>query len=301
MLSPSSPSASTSPSNATGDSVPVLSTSARFIVLPNGTKIRHLSPVGETQYIYKEIYEERTYLRHGITLQDGAVVVDAGANIGLFSLFVLQNFARVKTYAFEPIPDTHAALRHNLLSHAPKGSEVHLFQHGLAEHPGTAEFAFYPNAPGNSTTHTDEKNRIKGLFEKELLENCWRHSKLFAITLWMLFPFRRLMVKKMVNRIYKQVNVTCTLRRLSDVLEEQNVERVDLLKVDVEGAELDVLRGIRSEHWARIRQVVMEVHDVQGRLGVVRDMLKGHGFEVVTDQDDNMAKASTYNLYAVKR
>jgi hypothetical protein len=32
--------------------------------------------------------------------------------------------------------------------------------------------------------------------------------------------------------------------------------------VDVERAELAVLRGIRPEHWRRIRQVVMEVHDL---------------------------------------
>ncbi len=34
---------------------------------------------------------------------------------------------------------------------------------------------------------------------------------------------------------------------------------MDLLKVDVEGAELDVLRGVDPQDWARIRQVVVEV------------------------------------------
>jgi len=37
-----------------------------------------------------EIFEDQCYLRHGIRLQDGATVVDIGANIGLFSLFVMS-------------------------------------------------------------------------------------------------------------------------------------------------------------------------------------------------------------------
>ena len=35
--------------------------------------------------------------------------------------------------------------------------------------------------------------------------------------------------------------------------------KVSLLKVDVERAELDVLRGITREDWNNIHQVVMEV------------------------------------------
>lgn len=34
-----------------------------------------------------------------------------------------------------------------------------------------------------------------------------------------------------------------------------------LLQVDVEGEELEVLRGIDAETWARVQQVAMEVHD----------------------------------------
>ena len=40
---------------------------------------------------------------------------------------------------------------------------------------------------------------------------------------------------------------------------------VGLLKVDVEGAELGVLRGIGAVWWQRIERVVVEVHDVGDR------------------------------------
>jgi len=53
------------------------------------------------------------------------------------------------------------------------------------------------------------------------------------------------------------------LRRLSDVIATEGVERIDLLKIDVQRAELDVL-SIESEDWAKIQQM-MEVHDVEGQ------------------------------------
>jgi FkbM family methyltransferase len=42
----------------------------------------------------------------------------------------------------------------------------------------------------------------------------------------------------------------CELRTLSDALRSESIERVDLLKIDVEKAELDVLAGIDDADWA---------------------------------------------------
>jgi hypothetical protein len=37
------------------------------------------------------------------------------------------------------------------------------------------------------------------------------------------------------------------------------IQRIDLLKIDVEGAEMDVLTGIEEEHWPAIQMISMEV------------------------------------------
>ena len=63
--------------------------------------------------VYKEIFEDQCYLRHGIRLQDGDTVVDIGANIGLFSLFVMSRCANPKIYAFEPAPAVYDLLKAN--------------------------------------------------------------------------------------------------------------------------------------------------------------------------------------------
>ena len=59
--------------------------------------------------------------------------------------------------------------------------------------------------------------------------------------------------------------LTCELRTLASVIEDEPLDRVDLLKIDVERAELDVLRGIDEEGWPAIEQIVAEVHDQAGR------------------------------------
>ena len=96
------------------------------------------------------------------------------------------------------------------------------------------------------------------------------------------------------------------LRRLSDVIREQGVERIDLLKVDVQRAELDVLRGIDETDWPKIRQVVMEVHDApgeatEGRLGEISGLLARRGFAVEVEQDSLLVGTDRHNLFAVRR
>eukprot|EP00041_Stephanoeca_diplocostata_P010238 m.162719 g.162719 ORF g.162719 m.162719 type:complete len:57 (+) comp18079_c0_seq3:1246-1416(+) len=46
--------------------------------------------------------------------------------------------------------------------------------------------------------------------------------------------------------------IECELRRLSDVLDGEDVDHIDMLKVDVEGAELDVLRGISESTYLHV-------------------------------------------------
>ncbi len=52
-----------------------------LLELPNGWEV-DASSRSEVKFLYREIFEKQTYLQHGITVQDGDVVVDVGANIG---------------------------------------------------------------------------------------------------------------------------------------------------------------------------------------------------------------------------
>ena len=124
----------------------------RECVLPNGLEIVHLNQY-ETDYVYKEIFEDQCYLRHGIRLQDGDTVVDIGANIGLFSLFVMSRCKNPKIYACEPAPVVYDLLKANCDAY---GSNVRALNVGVADKRKTATFTFYEKSSVFSGFHSDE-------------------------------------------------------------------------------------------------------------------------------------------------
>jgi len=87
---------------------------------------------------------------------------------------------------------------------------------------------------------------------------------------------------------------------LSDLIQSESIERIDLLKIDVEGAELEVLDGIADDHWNCIDQIVLEVeNDSPDRLTLesVRNTLEARGYHVVVDVDPFLAGTELYNVY----
>jgi FkbM family methyltransferase len=65
---------------------------------------------------------------------------------------------------------------------------------------------------------------------------------------------------------------------LDDICKSQDVQRIDILKVDVEGAELEVLRGA-EESLKVTRNIAMELH-YEGEGEEVKDYLEKRGFKV---------------------
>jgi acyl carrier protein len=88
------------------------------------------------------------------------------------------------------------------------------------------------------------------------------------------------------------------MKTLSEVIRENSVQRIDLLKIDVEKGELDVLAGINSRDWSRIRQIVIEVHDIDDRLEKITKLLESHGYNVNIEQDAMLEGSRLYNVYA---
>jgi acyl carrier protein len=112
--------------------------------------------------------------------------------------------------------------------------------------------------------------------------------------------------RELLEGRFEERRERCRLRRLTEVMREEGVEWIDLLKVDVQRAEVDVLRGLEGEEWERIGQVVMEVHDgagteSEGRVEAVRELLEREGFEVAAEQDELLEGTDRWNLYGVRR
>jgi hypothetical protein len=106
------------------------------------------------------------------------------------------------------------------------------------------------------------------------------------------------LLEEMLEARLDTQRVTCEIRTLSQVIREQGVERIDLLKVDVEGGEYDVLAGIEAEHWEKIAQVVAEAHEAD--LERVKALLARHGFAVAVEQEHGLEGTGLYTVYAVR-
>ena len=60
-------------------------------------------------------------------------------------------------------------------------------------------------------------------------------------------------IGELIDERLRAKSFTTELRTLSGVVAEQGLERIDLLKINVEKSELDVLQGISPGDWLKIQ------------------------------------------------
>ena len=255
--------------------------------LADGTRVHCLQP-GEAKVLDGHI---EGYMNHGIRVEPGNVVFDVGANIGLFGLRMAQRCeGDIRLIAFEPIPDIRACTERNL-SEWPSAT---VLPFGVSRAPGQAVFTFFPNAPSLSTAREADWDAQDGAFEEAVAGNT-RHAPMWYARLLPRFlagPIARYLRKDTVE-------VRCELVTLSDVIRTHDISRVDLLKIDCEGAEEEALLGLSEADWGIIEQAVIEVHDIDGRLQRVVDLLNLHGLtEQVVEKEEALENTRLSNVYA---
>jgi len=253
--------------------------------LANGLSVLHLNR-NETDFLYGEMFERNAYLRHGVHLHDGATVLDVGSNIGMFVVSAQVRYAGLRLVCVEPNPHVRELLEANLRLF---GADAQVWDCGIGAEAGTAEFTFYPGFSILSGLHADVSD------EKDVVRSYIRRQQDLAGS-------DDATVEEVLAAKLRPVTLPVPLRPLSDVIDGSNLTRIDLLKINVEKAELDVLRGIRPDQWDRIRQVAFELHDVEGRLQAALDLLHGYGFEVHVEEDWSLEHeaGTNYYLYAVR-
>lgn len=149
---------------------------------------------------------ERAFYRR--YLGDGMIVFDVGANVGELTLLFSRLAAGGAVHAFEPAPDAFEALRSAV--ERERAANVTLNAAALADRPGSVRLNCYDGPFHAFTSMADRPLADYGVDAG---------------------PAR-------------PVDVEATT--LDAYCEAKGVDRIDLLKIDVEGAELQVLRGARA-------------------------------------------------------
>jgi FkbM family methyltransferase len=192
-----------------------------------------------------------------------------------------QCWPGVSVVAAEPGPDPYEPLCANLMRHVP-GAVAHNV--AVSRRAGSARFGYYAGAPAESGLYAD-RDGDTALARRLLVETGvgGRDADRLA---------------EARHRIRYVDTPTVTV---SDLLRTSGHDRIDLLKVDVEKAEWDVLCGIEDGDWPRIGHLVLEVHDLDGRLDAVAALLRGRGFTIAVEQEHRLGGTDMHMIFAARQ
>jgi FkbM family methyltransferase len=263
--------------------------------LPDGSTI-HCLRANEVPILCQQVED---YFKHGIEVRAGNTIFDVGANIGLFTLAALRRCHNQATiYAFEPIPLIFKALSANAQEWNPEG--IRALNCGLSDETNLLTFAYHPHITVLSNAYPDEISESQEQLKQSILRNPKSLPRTNLLR-WLPSRLRLIMLDNYLKEAFQAEMVTAQVRPLSEIIQEYEIGTIDLLKIDVEKGELKVLLGIEPQDWQKIKQIVVEVHDLENRLQSVQSLLTQKGFDRITVEQEPLLRGSNiFNLYALR-
>jgi len=173
---------------------------------------------------FQGLYEPVEAFLFTSILQPGMTVVDAGANVGQYTLLASRAIGPAGTvYSFEPVPSTFSRLQSHVRDN--RLENVQLTRAALWAEATVLRIGLSP----------------------DMSNNCGAYS---------------------VGSSNPATTLECHSLRLDDFVFERRIDRVDLVKMDIEGAELFALHGMLSTLRRHRPILLMEVNRVAAtRLG----------------------------------
>ncbi|MEO8861990.1 MAG: FkbM family methyltransferase [Ginsengibacter sp.] len=180
-----------------------------------GYKIKYVGKGDIAEIIYKtqvllgfkKSFEYSTFHLFASILKPGDVIIDVGANSGLFSIFYSKLIGETGTvHAFEPDKDTYSLLQQNLKLNQCDNVVAHNF--ALSNKASRVEMVAF-NQPNLKLQSGDSFKYIK---EVNIDDSSTSEGKMNAF-------------------------------KLDNLNEFSSISKIDCIKIDVEGAELLVLQG----------------------------------------------------------
>lgn len=194
-------------------------------------------PLGDRKYLVNPERAVIYHLAHSISKlerlvqaipdAESPVILDVGANCGLFSVLAAQRFPSARIYAFEPAPELASLVSDNLKDH---GGVV--VQKAVTDKSG--EVTLFVNKDSQQTNSI-----FKGAVEA--VGNLSGEYKVDAIS-------------------------------LDDFARSEGLDKIDLLKIDVQGAESLVLAGA-TEILEKTRALLVEVTFLDPSVQVLMQLL----------------------------
>jgi FkbM family methyltransferase len=249
------------------------------VTLPDGTELECLDAL-EAGYLVRDV--ER-YFERDLGVAPGAVVLDVGANVGLFTAALTRRLAgAVEVLAFEPVPPIFAVLARNL---ARLPGALRPLSIGIGARAERLSFTSFPRLGCLSSSCRGEADlEAERTRVGAALLSLMKAGEVMPHLAALPDPLLEGLVDSFLRSRMVPEHHEVEVRPLSEVIAERALARIDLLKVDVEGAEEAVLDGIAAEHWPRVRSLVLELERFRERIEPVSRRLESLGFTVETGQ-----------------
>ena len=185
---------------------------------------------------------------------DKIVIIDVGAHFGETIKKFRNKLSVKKIYSFEASPINFKELKNNKKKYNP--TKVEIFNYGLGEN----NFDGFINQTIESSSSTI--NRIN------------TNSKYY---------FRKIKILNIKKKEKYYEKLPIKLISLDKFINEKNISKIDLLKIDTEGYEYNVLKGLKKSHQI-IKLIYFEHHydDMiikNYKFGDIHQILTNYGFE----------------------
>lgn len=161
--------------------------------------------------MYDEIFNKKIYQYNDCKINKGDIVLDIGANIGMFTRYAAKEGA-YKIYSFEPEEKNAELFIKN------KPDNCIFFNEGISNKEGREKLNIDNTFGGHSIMQTNSFGTKTGKIQ---------------------FPM---------------------FRTLDNIIEQEKIIVIDFLKIDVEGAEFKVMRGINDNNLSYVKKCVVEYH-----------------------------------------
>lgn len=174
--------------------------------------------------VFKEIFMADVYEMDALVGQLPAepVIVDVGANAGYFAIQLLSKIEKATLYAYEPMPANVKTFQSTIEQNPRLQQSIRLFQMAVTGQP-LDKLELYAEAEENNQVVA---SRFAGFNQNNT----------------------------------QTITVPCIT--LTDIIQQNNLQKIDLLKLDCEGSEYDILYHTAPELIKRINRMVIEVHDL---------------------------------------
>jgi len=167
---------------------------------------------------------------------DSITIFDIGACEGEDSIRYSMLFPNATIIAFEPVPDNIKKIDQNIKKHGVKNIRIAPF--ALSNYAGTAAFQASSGQPFEHSNQWNYGNKSGSLLKPA--------SMLFEKHSWLKFE--------------QNIEVECNT--IENYCTQANIEQIDFIHLDVQGAELNVLQGA-GKYLSRIKAIWLEVENVE--------------------------------------